>query len=116
MMSPSSPVVEVATYRSNGLTASGRLVGTLAIIEGCIMLASPSYPDGVLVFFPEGQARWNKEDQSLTIGLERFRLGDKISLTGGSSSVGNYAGRANVPRQCARSGGFFAGAKAIIVK
>jgi hypothetical protein len=116
MTSPSEAVVEIATYRSNGITASGRLEGTLAIVDGCIMLASPSYPDGALVFFPEGEVRWNPEDRSLTIGAERFRLGDKISLTGGASSIGNYAGRVTVPRQCARSGGFFAGAKAIILK
>lgn len=76
----------------------------------------PTSPDGVLVLFPEGEVRWNLEDQSLTIGVERFRLGDEISLTGGASSIGNYAGRINVPRQCVRSGGFFAGAKAILLK
>jgi hypothetical protein len=115
MTSPSAPVVEVATYRSNGLTASGRLEGTLAIVDDCIMLQSPSHPDGALVFFPEGQARWNEADRSLTIGSERFRLGEKISLTGGPSNVSSYAGRANPPKKCPRSGGFFSGAKAIIV-
>ncbi len=115
MTSPSMPVVEVATYRSNGIIASSQLIGTLAVVDGCIMLTSPSYPDGALVFFPEGKVRWNEEDRSLTAGAERFRLGDKISLAGGNSSVSGYAGRANVPRGCARSGGFFSGAKAIIV-
>jgi len=108
-------VVEVATYRSNGITASGRLEGTLGVVDGCVMLTSPSNPDGVLVFFPEGQARWNEEDRSVTIAGERFRMGDRIALAGGASSVSNYAGRANVPRQCARSGGFFTWGKANIV-
>jgi hypothetical protein len=83
MTSPSPPVVELATYRSNGLTASGRPEGILAIVDGCIMQTSPSHPDGVFLFFPEGQARWNGEDRSLTIAGERFRLGDRIWLTGG---------------------------------
>lgn len=111
-----APPVMIATYRPRDVTASARLVGRLAIIDGCVMLESDSDPHGVLVFFPERQASWDSAVGLLTIGIDTFRIGDTVAITGGPSLFSNFADRARMPASCVRTRGFFAGASATRVE
>lgn len=108
--------VAIATYRSRDVIASARLEGRLAVIDGCVMLKSDDKPDGTLVFFPEGQVRWNDGTRLLRIGIDTFRIGEKVAITGGLSLLSNFADRARMPPSCARTSGFFSGANATRIR
>ena len=108
--------VAIATYRPRDVTATARLQGRLAIIDGCVVIESDRHPKGILVFFPEGQASWDDDAGLLTIGVDRFRIGDTVAITGGPAPFSAFADRAHMPASCVRTGGFFAGASATRVK
>lgn len=106
----------IAIYRPRDVTASARFEGFLSVVDGCVMLKSNDKPDGILVFFPEGQASWNDSTRLLKIGIDTFRIGEKVAITGGFSLISNFADRVRMPPSCVRTSGFFSGANATRIR
>jgi hypothetical protein len=92
---------------SEGLMAA-QTTGRLAIRSGCLVLEAGR---AHLLVLPKGQFEWTQSTQHLTFGNRLYRVGDTISLAGGSVSkdLARWLGRrpSNIP-ECGLSYYFLA--------
>lgn len=96
----SPAAVAIPTWPFNGLTASGRLTGTLRLEGRCLVVRGGSGEVTALAF-PPGQARWDEEGQALVFKDRRYPIGSKVDLAGGYHRRSDTSLRvAGLPDEC----------------
>lgn len=96
----SAAAVAIPTWPFNGLTASGRLTGTLER-EGRCLLVRGGPGEVTALAFPPGQARWDGEAQALVFKGRRHPIGSRVDLAGGYHPKSDSSLRiSGLPEEC----------------